>query len=364
MPVRPDTRNIPTVADAVERFVVVCEVGQKAVKDHRSTLLGPKHRVVGKRAAGTTLARCELGGLRMDRVEAVDYARWFGQRHPNTQAPSTRKRGMSSLRTFLAFSCAQGWADERILGACTSIRASEPLRDWLRPEQVAAIQPIVESGVFDDYEQFAWLVLLMCGLRPSELVDLRGRALVRADRMLVIEHGKGRGAGKRRHVPVDDEFISRWDRFRSEHGIGPNDWVFYSRAPRFLGGAHREVELVCDKTKPSSPQPIRRRMRRIREEVEAAARRGEFDREQLPDFELTPKVLRRTFACCQLIANTLGVGGLDIRSLQLALGHTSLDVTAMYLADVDAYLHRTRTALNTLAAARRITEFLADERAN
>jgi hypothetical protein len=78
----------------------------------------------------------------------------------------------------------------------------------------------------------------------------------------------------------------------------------------------------------------------------------------------TPKVLRRTYACRDLILSELRGGGhgLDLRSLQEAMGHESLETTALYLSDVSSYLNRMRrpvslveAAASLVGAARRLT---------
>jgi hypothetical protein len=63
-------------------------------------------------------------------------------------------------------------------------------------------------------------------------------------------------------------------------------------------------------------------------------------------------VVRGTFACIKLIENALGLGGMDLVTLQGVMVHESLDTTRGYLADVDSYLRSiTRGDTNTLDAA-------------
>jgi site-specific recombinase XerD len=69
--------------------------------------------------------------------------------------------------------------------------------------------------------------------------------------------------------------------------------------------------------------------------------------------------MRRTFACTQLILHALGLGGLELRGLQKALGHVSLETTQLYLADVHAYLSLIERPMNTRDGAKLIVEHLA-----
>jgi integrase len=68
-------------------------------------------------------------------------------------------------------------------------------------------------------------------------------------------------------------------------------------------------------------------------------------------------VLRRTFACIQLILARLGLGGLDLLELQEAMGHESLDTTRVYLSDVQDYLGQMIDKTNTVDAAVAIIEW-------
>jgi len=83
---------------------------------------------------------------------------------------------------------------------------------------------------------------------------------------------------------------------------------------------------------------------------------SELDRTLAPHFRLTPQVMRRTFACTQLILHSLNLGGMDIRSLQQAMGHASLATTELYLADVADYINTAKTHVNTRDGARLIVE--------
>ena len=66
--------------------------------------------------------------------------------------------------------------------------------------------------------------------------------------------------------------------------------------------------------------------------------------------------MRRTFACTQLILHSLNLGGMDVRTLQTAMGHARLDTTQEYLADADEYIGSVKRHLNTRDGARLIAE--------
>jgi site-specific recombinase XerD len=89
--------------------------------------------------------------------------------------------------------------------------------------------------------------------------------------------------------------------------------------------------------------------------IEALAE-SELKPELIPHFALTPKVMRRTFACTQLVLHSLNLGGMDIRTLQKAMGHERLDTTQRYLADADEYIGAIKRHVNTRDGARLIAE--------
>ncbi|HEX8105750.1 MAG TPA: site-specific integrase [Solirubrobacteraceae bacterium] len=347
---RNSRRAVPTTAEAVDFFLAHCE-GQKSVKDHISVLRGTDGRRRGRKPAGPALAKSHIGAEPLNRTTEQDFTRWFNQRHPDDLAPSTKKRGMSTMATFLDYCFSQGWVDASVLAAKRHMPASEPAREWLHPEQVQALQPIIYSDEFDEYERFAWEAYISTGMRAFELPQARAKDLSHRSKLLHVPEGKGRGRGKSRDIPTDQTFRDRWRAHIERYGLGPNDYMFFSRQPKFVEGSHREVEKVSDITRPASDQVFRRMMVRVREEVVAAARRGEFDMELVPEFGITPKVLRRTFACNQLILSRIGKGGLDLLELQECMGHTRLDVTRIYLSDVHRYLGQMVEYVNTQDAA-------------
>jgi integrase len=351
-------RDIPTVAQAVERFISKCQQ-QRGVKEHISTLRGPKTgRVTGKKAAGPTLANSELGPLRFDRVSGDQFAAWLFTRHPDTQAASTRKKGRSSLCRFLTFAIASGWAESTVLAALPSATASPPREEWLRPEQLVALDGLVTGAEFDDDQRFMWRTLVNTGMRTAEVVGLRPGALNPTDGTLSVL-GKGRGDGKLRTIPISVEFQEEWQNFvlrkllRPDGVMFPRTRVVFSQGRRFS-----TVREVVDARKPCTAKAARTVLAKVQALAIEAAARGELPPELLPQFALTPKVLRRTFACANLIAaETLGAGeGMDLPSLQSALGHTSLETTAMYITNVAPYLARLHRPTSVLGAARRVAE--------
>jgi len=268
---------------------------------------------------------------------------WFAQRFPEHLAKSTRKKGMIALRHFVKYCISQGWADESLLQACRTMPSSEPRRTWLHPEVLQAWATLARE-VLDEWRFFAWFVLLSTGGRVSEVAKLRRSDLDPRTNELTLT-GK---FGKKRQVPVDTMFVELWNEHVKRFGIAPSGWMFFFRSPRFI--SQDTYEWVVDKSRPCGTRPFQRLCTFVQDAAE----------QQLPvelttNFKVTPHVLRRTFACIKLIENALGLGGMDLVTLQGVMGHESLETTRGYLADVDSYLKSiNRGDTNTLDAASEI----------
>lgn len=352
-------RDVPTVAKAVERFINSHQ--NQHTREYVSILQGaPSGRVVGRRAAGVALARSALGDLRFDRVEGHEFVAWLYQRHPSSHAASTLKKGCSALRQLLLYAIAKGWADEKVLADLPRTSASPPRSEWLRPEQVEALTALVTDRHFTSQQRFMWSCLLETGVRPDELVRLQPQALNPADGTLKVI-GKGRGDGKLRCIPVSPEFQEEWSAYVRKHALRPTSWLFPLTQVSFVEGNHCE-RVIADASRHCSTKAVRSAIAKVRDLAEEAVASKRMTPSLLPPFPIGPKVLRRTYACTHLIAASL-LGpeqGLDIRSLQEAMGHESLETTAIYLTDVTPYLNSHRRTTSITSTVERLTALAAN----
>jgi site-specific recombinase XerD len=163
--------------------------------------------------------------------------------------------------------------------------------------------------------------------------------------------GKGRGAGKRRRVPIADDFIPRWDA-HCTLAVGREQYVFFSRPSRLEGGDPHQAVRRHELDLPMRPQGLRKLLLRLQEQSERR-----IPLAQRTSTRLTPHVLRRTYACLNVIAHELGIGGLDLVSLQRAMGHGRLDTTQVYLSDVGDYLNQIRRPLGAAVTAAAIVDY-------
>ena len=131
-----------------------------------------------------------------------------------------------------------------------------------------------------------------CGLRVSELLSLNNKQI--NDNYIII-FGKGK---KERIVPLLPEIkikITEWIKWKHKNFNYDNDALFISRLGKRL-----------------SPRYVQKLIEKLRLQLDL-------------DKNFTPHALRHSFAT-QLLMN-----GVDLRTLQMMLGHSSLSTTQHYL---------------------------------
>jgi len=150
-----------------------------------------------------------------------------------------------------------------------------------------------EKNKFLQLRNTALIYLLWgCGLRVSELLSLNNKQI--NDNYIII-FGKGK---KERIVPLLPEIkikITEWIEWKHQNFNYDNDALFISRLGKRL-----------------SPRYVQKLIEKLRQQLDL-------------DKNFTPHALRHSFAT-QLLMN-----GVDLRTLQMMLGHSSLATTQHYL---------------------------------
>ena len=150
-----------------------------------------------------------------------------------------------------------------------------------------------EKNKFLQLRNTALIYLLWgCGLRVSELLSLNNKQI--KDNYIII-FGKGK---KERIVPLLPEIkikITEWIEWKHKNFNYDNDALFISRLGKRL-----------------SPRYVQKLIEKLRLQLDL-------------DKNFTPHALRHSFAT-QLLMN-----GVDLRTLQMMLGHSSLSTTQHYL---------------------------------
>ena len=206
--------------------------------------------------------------------------------------PPTINSSVSALRFF--FSVTLGRAN--VVRHLTFVREPRKIPMVLNPDEVARL---LEAAPGPKYKA-ALSAAYGAGLRVSEVVALKVSDIDSKRMLLKIEQGKGQKDRFAMLSPVLLELLRDWYRIAR-----PAVWLF--------PGRDRLLPLTT---------------RQFNRAVHAAAHMAEIKK------RVTPHTLRHSFATHLLEQN------IDIRVIQVLLGHVKLDSTALY----------TRVATNTIRA--------------
>jgi integrase/recombinase XerD len=151
-------------------------------------------------------------------------------------------------------------------------------------------------------------ILYGCGLRVSEVTQLKVSDIDSARNVLRVRHGKG---GKDRQTLLPAKLLELLRCYwRSQR---PTDWLFPS----------------ADSTRPISPKAVFLACRK-------AAQKAGISK------PVHPHSLRHAFATHLLEA------GVNLRTIQILLGHANLETTARYLHVADVAVRTTASPLDSL----------------
>ena len=211
--------------------------------------------------------------------------------HPRSQC-----RILSGVRSFFKFLQLDGYRDDDPTELLESPQIGDHLPEVLTTEEVDRLEESIDLSKWEGHRNRAIIeVLFSCGLRVSELVNLKLSDLYIEEEYVRV-FGKG---SKERLVPISHKAIrelDNWFKVRNLMKIKPGeeDYVFLNRR-----GAHltRTMILIMIKTQAK----------------EAGIQKT-----------ISPHTLRHSFATALL------EGGADLRFIQALLGHENIGTTEIY----------------------------------
>ncbi|MBV1788960.1 site-specific tyrosine recombinase XerD [Marinobacterium sp. D7] len=231
--------------------------------------------------------------LDLDRRDLQFHLQW---RVEQQLRPTSTSRLLSTLRGFYRYLLREHLISVDPTLNIDSPRRGRPLPKTLTEADVEALLAVPDTGTALGLRDRTMLELLYaCGLRVSELVELRLEELNRRIGVLRIV-GKG---DKERMLPVGDEALAWLSR--------------YLRDGRPELGADNRIEhiFLSRLGQPMTRQTFWHRIKRYAIEVGI-------------DKPISPHVLRHAFAT-HLLNH-----GADLRVVQMLLGHSSLSTTQIY----------------------------------
>ena len=229
-------------------------------------------------------------------VKLEDLQHFAASLHDIGISPRSQCRILSGVRAFYRFLFVDGWVDSDPSELLESPQIGEHLPEVLSTEEVDILEQAIDLSKWEGHRNKAIIeVLFSCGLRVSELVNLKLSNLYLDEEFLRVE-GKGR---KERLVPISPRAIKElgyWfdDRCRMDIKPGEEDYVFLNRR-----GAHLTRTMILIMIK------------RLAEEAGIHK-------------TISPHTLRHSFATALL------EGGADLRAIQAMLGHESIGTTEIY----------------------------------
>lgn len=235
-------------------------------------------------------------GLTPIDVKLDDLQRFAAWIHERGIGPKSQARILSGVRTFYHYLVVDGYLEVDPTELLESPHLPKHLPEYLTTEEVDRLEAAIDLTSAEGHRNRAIIeVFFSCGLRVSELVDLKLSNLFLNERFMRVV-GKG---GKERLVPISQRAVGElelWfdDRRQMRIKPGEDDYVFLNRRGHHLT---RTMILIM-----------------VKRLGEAAGIKK----------TLSPHTLRHSFATALLR------GGADLRVIQVLLGHADIATTEIY----------------------------------
>ena len=229
-------------------------------------------------------------------VELPDLQHFAASLHDIGINARSQCRILSGIRSFYHFLQLDGYREDDPTELLESPVLGQHLPEVLSTDEVDILENSIDLSKWEGHRNRAIIeVLFSCGMRVSELVNLKLSNLFRNEQYVRI-FGKG---AKERLVPISSKAIKELKNWFIDRNLmnikpGEEDYVFLNRR-----GAHLTRTMILIMIK--------------RQAVEAGITKT-----------ISPHTLRHSFATALL------EGGADLRAIQAMLGHESISTTEIY----------------------------------
>lgn len=243
------------------------------------------------------LSFCEQQEMNPLDMQLEDLQHFAVQLHEHQIGPTSQARILSGIRSFYKYLLLSGEIEQDPTELLESPHLGERLPEVLSTDEIDQIQKSIDLSKPEGQRNKTIIeVLFSCGLRVSELVNLKLSNLYLEEGFVRVM-GKG---SKERLVPISSKAIRElkyWflDRNLMKLQQGEEDYVFLNRRGKHLT---RTMILIMLK----------------RQAVAAGITKT-----------ISPHTLRHSFA------TELLKGGADLRAIQAMLGHESIGTTELYM---------------------------------
>ena len=242
------------------------------------------------------LSYLEQKGKHVLDVQLSDLQHFAAGLHDIGIHPRSQCHILSGIRSFFRFLQLDGYRDDDPSELLESPVLGEHLPEVLTATEVDALENSIDLSKWEGQRNRAIIeVLFSCGLRVSELVNLKISNLYLEEQYIRVM-GKG---SKERLVPISPKAIKELNHWFFDRNLmnikpGEEDFVFLNRR-----GAHLTRTMILIMIKQQA--------------AEAGITKT-----------ISPHTLRHSFATALL------EGGADLRAIQAMLGHESIGTTEIY----------------------------------
>ncbi len=230
-------------------------------------------------------------------VKMQDVAAFMASLHDVGIAARSQARILSGLRSFFKFMRIESYIDTDPTSLIEMPLTGKHLPEVLTLAEIDDMEAAIDFDKPEAQRNLAIIeTLYSCGLRVSELCNLRMSRISMPDRMLMVD-GKG---NKQRIVPMSDRAVEEISDYLPQRAMmpvkpGEEDILFLNRR------GHRLTRVMVFYI--------------IKQLAELAGIRR----------TISPHTLRHSFATHLL------EGGANLRAIQMMLGHESIATTQIYL---------------------------------
>ena len=243
------------------------------------------------------LSFCEQQEMNPLDIQLEDLQHFAVQLHEHQIGPTSQARILSGIRSFYKYLLLSGEIEQDPTELLESPHLGERLPEVLSTDEIDQIQKSIDLSKPEGQRNKTIIeVLFSCGLRVSELVNLKLSNLYLEEGFVRVM-GKG---SKERLVPISSKAIRELQYWFADRNLmkiqqGEEDYVFLNRRGKHLT---RTMILIMLK----------------RQAVAAGITKT-----------ISPHTLRHSFA------TELLKGGADLRAIQAMLGHESIGTTELYM---------------------------------
>lgn len=242
------------------------------------------------------LAYVNYHGLKVETVKLEDLDNFSASLHDQRITPRSQARILSGMRSFFKFLLLDGFIDADPTELLVSPHVRNALPDVLSTAEVDRLEASIDLSKWEGQRNRAIIeVLFSCGLRVSELVNLKLSNLYVEEKFVRVT-GKG---DKERLVPISSRALDELNAWFADRNMmrikpGEEDYVFLNRR-----GAHLTRTMILIMIK--------------RQAVAAGITKT-----------ISPHTLRHSFATALL------EGGADLIAIQAMMGHEDIATTEIY----------------------------------